>query len=141
MKNKSRKGFTLIELLVVMVILGLLAALVAPKFFGKISDSKIKTAKTQIELFGGALDSFYLDAGRYPTTEEGLQALIEKPAGMEDSEWKGPYLPKEVIPKDPWGNEYVYKSPGEHGRYDLLSKGADGEIGGTGDGEDIVSWR
>lgn len=141
MKNKSRKGFTLIELLVVMVILGLLAALVAPKFFGKISDSKIKTAKTQIELFGGALDSFYLDAGRYPTTEEGLQALIEKPAGMEDSKWKGPYLPKEVIPKDPWGNEYVYKSPGDHGRYDLLSMGADGERGGTEDGEDIVSWR
>lgn len=141
MKKNNRKGFTLIELLVVMIILGLLAALVAPKFFNKVSDSKIKTAKTQIELFGGALDSFYLDIGRYPNTSEGLGALLERPSNIEDTKWKGPYLPKKVLPKDPWGNDYVYKSPGENGKYDLVSYGADGTQGGDGEGKDIVSWE
>ena len=140
-KNNRKKGFTLIELLVVMVILGLLASLVAPKFFSKIGQSKVKTAKAQIELFGSALDSFYLDVGRYPTTEEGLKALINRPDSVPEDKWKGPYLPKTKIPKDPWGNDYVYKSPGEHGKYDLYSLGADGKEGGEGENKDIVSWE
>jgi len=131
-------GFTLIELLVVIIILGLLSALVAPKFFNKIDKAKLKTAKTQIELLGTALDDFRLDNGRYPTTEEGLQALREKPEGLD--EWDGPYLPKPV-PKDPWGHAYQYKSPGEHGPYDLYSFGADGTEGGEKENKDIVSWE
>ena len=134
----NRKGFTLIELLVVVIIIGLLASLVAPKFFKKLSASKQKTAKAQIELLGQALDEFRLDNGRYPTTEEGLKALREKPDDL--SNWSGPYLPKPV-PKDPWGRDYVYKSPGEHGDYDLYSYGRDGQEGGEGEDADIVSWK
>ena len=141
MKHKRNKGFTLIELLVVMIILGLLAALVAPKFFGKIGQSKIKAAKTQIELLGSALDSFYLDVGRYPTTDEGLVSLIRKPDTIKETKWKGPYLPKNKIPQDPWGSDYIYKSPGEHGKYDLFSYGADSREGGSGEDADIVSWE
>ncbi len=139
-KNKvlNKKGFTLIELLVVVIIIGLLASLVAPKFFKKLSASKQKTAKAQIELLGQALDEFRLDNGRYPTTEEGLQALREKPDDLPN--WSGPYLPKPV-PKDPWGRDYVYKSPGEHGEYDLYSYGRDGQEGGEGEDADIVSWK
>lgn len=132
------KGFTLIELLIVIIIIGLLAALVGPRLFGKVSTAKQKAAKAQIELFGTALDALRLDIGRYPTTEEGLRALREKPSGMEG--WKGPYLPKE-IPKDPWGRDYVYKCPGEHGEYDLISYGLDGVEGGEGENQDIVSWK
>uniref|UniRef100_A0A7C4RTS0 Type II secretion system core protein G n=1 Tax=Desulfatirhabdium butyrativorans TaxID=340467 RepID=A0A7C4RTS0_9BACT len=134
----SENGFTLIELLVVIIILGLLSALVAPKFFGKVDKAKQKTAKTQIELFGSALDEFRLDVGRYPTTEEGLNALREKPGNVTN--WEGPYLPK-AIPLDPWGFPYQYKSPGEHGAYDLYSYGADGAIGGEGNDKDIVNWE
>jgi len=126
------------ELLVVMVIIGLLASLVAPKFFGKLSSSKQKTAKAQIELFGAALDEFRLDNGRYPTTEEGLSALRERPSGLD--KWKGPYLPKPV-PKDPWSKDYAYKAPGEHGEYDLISYGLDGQPGGTEENSDVVSWE
>jgi general secretion pathway protein G len=132
------KGFTLIELLVVVIIIGLLASLVAPKFFGKLGASKQKTAKAQIELFGSALDSFRLDVGRYPTTEEGLNALREKPSSVE--KWQGPYLPK-AIPKDPWGRDYVYKCPGEHGEYDIISYGLDGQPGGEGENADVTSWE
>jgi general secretion pathway protein G len=135
-KLKSR-GFTLIELLIVMIILGLLASLVAPKLFQKVGTSKQKAAKTQIALFETALDAFRLDIGRYPTTEEGLQALRKNP-GLE--KWAGPYLPKD-IPKDPWGRDYVYKCPGDHGEYDLYSLGADGKEGGEGENADIVSWE
>src|SRR4030042_485183 len=141
MKSKdprSEKGFTLVEILVVMIIIGLLAALVGPKLFGKVSTAKLKAAKAQIELFGTALDALRLDAGRYPTTEEGLKALREKPSGMEG--WKGPYLPKE-IPLDPWAKAYLYKSPGEHGDYDLVSYGLDGAEGGEGENQDVVSWK
>lgn len=140
MQEKSRrtKGFTLIELLIVIIIIGLLAALVGPRLFGKVGTAKQKAAKAQIELFGTALDALRLDVGRYPTTEEGLKALREKPSGME--RWKGPYLPKE-IPKDPWGRPYVYKCPGEHGEYDLISYGLDGIEGGEGENQDIVSWK
>lgn len=135
---KRQSGFTLIELLVVIIILGLLSALVAPKFFGKIDTAKIKTTKAQIELLGSALDSFRLDNGRYPTTEEGLAALREKVNDLET--WDGPYLPKPV-PMDAWGNPYQYRCPGEHGAYDLFSFGADGAEGGEEENRDIVSWE
>ncbi|MFB3884247.1 MAG: type II secretion system major pseudopilin GspG [Thermodesulfobacteriota bacterium] len=141
MKDKSgarEKGFTLIEILVVVIIIGLLAALVGPKYFGQVSTAKQKAAKAQIELFATALDTFRLDTGRYPTQEEGLKALREKPSGLEN--WQGPYLPKE-IPMDPWGKPYVYKFPGEHYDYDLISYGLDGAEGGTGENQDVVSWK
>jgi len=133
----SRKGFTLIELLVVMVILSLLAAFVGTDFFKHIGTSKQRAAKTQIEMFGTALDSFRLSVGRYPTTAEGLQALRTNP-GIDA--WDGPYLRKEV-PLDPWGRPYVYFCPGQHGDYDLISYGADGQEGGEGENADVVSWR
>ena len=141
MKEKRRnreKGFTLFEILVVVIIIGLLAALVGPRLFGKVSTAKQKATKAQIELFGTALDTYRLDVGRYPTTEEGLKALREKPSGAEG--WQGPYLPKE-IPTDPWNRAYVYKSPGEHGDYDLISYGLDGAEGGEAENLDIVSWK
>ncbi|NIO07191.1 MAG: type II secretion system major pseudopilin GspG [Deltaproteobacteria bacterium] len=130
-------GFTLIELLVVMVIIGLLAALVAPRFVRQEEKAKIKAAKAQIELLGTALDTLRLDAGRYPTTQEGLDALRRKPGGLAG--WDGPYLKKE-IPLDPWRKPYVYRSPGQNGPYDLISYGADGTPGGEGDNQDITSW-
>ncbi len=136
--SRDEKGFTLIELMVVIVILGLLAALVIPKMFGKIGEAKQKAAMAQIELFGTALDFFRLDVGKYPATSEGLQALMVKPSGLEN--WNGPYLPKE-IPLDPWGHAYNYRSPGEHGDYDLYSFGADNASGGEGENQDIVSWK
>jgi len=135
---ERESGFTLIELLVVVIIIGLLASLVAPKFFGKLGASRQKTAKAQIELLGQALDEFRLDNGRYPTTDEGLEALRKKPDNMPN--WAGPYLPKPV-PKDPWGRDYVYRSPGEHGDYDLYSYGRDGQEGGEGEDADVVSWE
>jgi len=141
MKDETRNresGFTFFEILVVVIIIGLLAALVGPRLFGKVSTAKQKAAKAQIELFGTALDTFRLDIGRYPTTEEGLKALREKPSGVEN--WQGPYLPKE-IPVDPWNRQYVYKSPGEHGDYDLISHGLDGAEGGEGENQDVVSWK
>ncbi len=141
MKREDRKrerGFTLIEILVVIIIIGLLAALVGPRLFGKVGMAKLKATKAQIELFGTALDAFRLDVGKYPTTEEGLKALREKPSGVDN--WQGPYLPKE-IPTDPWGKPYVYKAPGEHGDYDLISYGLDGVEGGEGENQDIVSWK
>jgi general secretion pathway protein G len=134
---RSRKGFTLIELLVVMVILSLLAAFVGTDFFKHIGTSKQKAAKTQIEMFGTALDTFRLSVGRYPTTTEGLQALRTNP-GLDL--WDGPYLRKEV-PMDPWGRPYIYNCPGQHGDYDLISYGADGQEGGEGENADIVSWK
>ncbi len=134
---RKEPGFSLIELLIVLAIIGMLAALVGPKLFGKVDEGKQKSAKAQVELFGTALDSFRLDVGRYPTTEEGLKALREKVSGAEG--WKGPYVAKE-IPNDPWGKSYVYKCPGDHGDYDLLSYGADGSEGGEGMNQDLVSW-
>ena len=132
------RGFTLIELLVVIIIIGLLAALVGPRFFGKVGKARSQATKAQIEMFGTALDTFRLDVGRYPTTEEGLKALREKPSAIE--RWEGPYLPKD-IPSDPWGKPYVYKSPGDHGDYDIVSYGLDGVEGGEGENQDVVSWK
>ena len=139
-KNRliSQSGLTLIELMVVIVILGLLAALVAPKMFGRIGEAKQKAAKAQIELFVTAHDTFRLDVEKNPATSEGIQALRVKPSGLEN--WNGPYLPKE-IPLDPWGHAYNYRSPGEHGDYDLYSFGADNAAGGGGENQDIVSWK
>ncbi len=134
-----RKGFTLIELMVVIVILGLLAAIVIPRFIGRVGPAKQKAAHTQIELLGTALDSFRLDVGKYPATEDGLQALITKPSNAE--EWNGPYLKKQEIPLDPWGNPYHYEFPGKQGDYDLYSYGADNAEGGEGENQDIVSWK
>ncbi len=134
----SCAGFTLIELLVVMVIIGLLATLVAPRFLRQEAKARIKVAGAQIELLGTALDTFRLDVGRYPTTQEGLEALGRQPGGL--ARWDGSYLKKEV-PLDPWGKPYVYRSPGEHGPYDLISYGADGLPGGEKDNRDITSWK
>jgi general secretion pathway protein G len=135
---RNNKGFTLIELLVVMIIIGLLAALVGPRFIRQEEKAKVKAAKAQIELLSTALDTFRLDVGRYPTSQEGLEALRTQPGGVE--RWDGPYLKKEV-PTDPWGKPYVYKSPGDHGPFDILSYGADGTAGGDGDNRDITSWE
>ncbi len=135
--GRDERGFTLIELLVVVIILGLLAALVGPRFFGRVGQSKQAAARVQIELLGSALDQFKLDTGRYPTNQEGLQALQANPGNV--SGWEGPYLKKDV-PKDPWGYPYQYKSPGDHGDYDLWSYGSDGTPGGEGEATDIASW-
>ncbi len=136
--RQAEQGFSLIELLIVMIILGLLASLVGPRLFRHVDDARSSTARAQIELLGTALDSYRLDVGRYPSTEQGLQALREEPSGVNN--WNGPYLPRE-IPEDPWGNDYIYKSPGDHGDYDLLSLGADGQPGGEDDDADVKSWE
>jgi general secretion pathway protein G len=132
-----RAGFTLLELLVVMVILGLLAGYVGPKYFSQIGKSEVKTARTQVEALIKALDQFRLDTGHYPSTEQGLGALFAKPAN--EPKWEGPYLSKNV-PLDPWGRAYQYKAPGDHGDFDLFSYGKDGQPGGTGEAADITSW-
>lgn len=138
---KRTRGFTLIELLIVMVILGLLTALVGPRMFGHVSSSKVKAARAQIEMMGTALDTYRLDIGRYPKSEEGLVVLWNKPDDEKlAAQWRGPYLKKKVD-KDPWGNPYVYLAPGEHGEYDLSSLGADGKAGGSGDDADVNSWE
>jgi general secretion pathway protein G len=133
----NRKGFTLIELLVVMVILGMLAALVGPQIFGKVGKGKQSAARTQIEMLGQALDSYRLDTGKYPTTSEGLNALVTNPGAQG---WDGSYL-KKGVPNDPWQKPYQYQSPGSHGDYDLFSYGADGAAGGEGENKDVNSWE
>jgi general secretion pathway protein G len=135
---RSSRGFTLLELLVVMVIIGLLAGYVGPKYFEQIGKSETKTAKAQIDALGKALDQYRIDTGSYPNTEQGLAALNKNPGSSE--KWSGPYLKKNV-PNDPWDRPYIYKYPGEHGGdYDLYSLGKDGQQGGTKESEDIVSW-
>ena len=129
----NEQGFTLIEILIVVIIIGLLASLVAPKLFKKVDKARINTAKAQIELLCSAIDTYRLDLGKFPSS------LIELRVST-NSKWDGPYLPKD-IPLDPWNNPYVYKYPGEHGPYDIISYGADGQPGGEGNDEDIVSWK
>jgi general secretion pathway protein G len=130
-------GFTLLELLVVMVIIGLLAAYVAPRYFAQIGKSETRSAQAQVASLSNALDAYRLDLGQYPTTEQGLAALVTRPAN--GTHWNGPYLQK-AVPLDPWGRPYLYKSPGNHGDYDLSTLGKDGQPGGTGDAADVVSW-
>lgn len=130
-------GFTLLELLVVMVIIGLLAGYVGPKFFGQIGKSEVKAARAQIDGLSKALDQYRIEVGRYPSTEQGLAALVSKPG--EEPRWGGPYLSK-AVPKDPWRNDYQYRSPGEHGDYDLFSLGRDGRPGGEGEDADLTNW-
>ncbi|MFP3569658.1 type II secretion system major pseudopilin GspG [Paraburkholderia sp. SIMBA_030] len=135
--RRRNGGFTLLELLVVMVIIGLLAGLVAPRYFDQVSKSNVKIARAQIDSLGKALDQYRLDMGAYPTTEEGLQALVVKP--QDATHWSGPYLQK-AVPPDPWDRPYQYRSPGEHGDYDLYSLGKSGQGGGTGENATIASW-
>jgi len=137
LRVSDKRGFTLIELLVVLVILGLLAALVGPNIFKNLSKGQAGAAKAQIELLGQALDQFRLDMGRYPTSQEGLAALVTNP-GIDN--WQGPYL-KKGLPNDPWGRPYHYQSPGSHGDFDLVSFGKDGSPGGEGEDKDITSWE
>jgi general secretion pathway protein G len=139
-KTRSTKqfGFTLLELLVVMVIIGLLASYVGPKYFAQIGKSEVKTAKAQIDSLGKALDQYRIDTGHYPSTENGMAALNVAPAN--EPKWQGPYLKKKV-PNDPWDHPYIYKAPGEHGDYDLISLGNDGVAGGTGEAADINNWE
>lgn len=135
--SPREQGFTLLELLVVMVIIGLLAGFVGPKYFSHIGKSQIKVTRAQIDGLGKALDQFRLDTGHYPGMEDGLAALVTRPPN--EPKWDGPYLVKGV-PLDPWDNPYVFRIPGERGEYDLLSYGRDGQPGGEGDAADIANW-
>ncbi len=137
--GSSEAGFTLVEMLVVITIIGLIMALVAPRVLGYLSESKAKAAKIQIESFGSALDLFYLDSGRYPSGSEGLAALVQRPGNVPT--WNGPYLKGGIVPADPWGKPYAYRAPGEHGAYEIISFGSDGQEGGTGTASDITSWN
>ena len=142
-KKKDCRGFTLIELMVVIVILGILAGLIIPRIMGRPEEAKQLKAKMQIESIETALKLYKLDNGVYPDTEQGLQALVEKPdTGTLPKKWRtGGYLEKGKVPKDPWGNDFVYLSPGAHGEYDLISYGADGVQGGEDKNKDIESWE
>lgn len=130
-------GFTLLELLVVIAIIGVLAGYVGPRYFAQIGKSEVKAARAQIDGLEKALDQYRLDVGRYPSTEQGLNALVTAPPGT--TRWAGPYL-KKGVPVDPWGNPYIYKSPGTHGEFDLMSNGRDGTPGGTGENADLTNW-
>ena len=136
---RGEAGFTLVEILVVITIIGLIMALVGPRVLNYLAESKVKAARIQVESFASSLDLFYLDNGRYPSTSEGLAALAQRPGGIES--WNGPYLRSGAVPNDPWGHPYVYRSPGEHGAYDIVSFGSDGQEGGAGTAADIESWK
>ena len=136
--RRSEAGFTLIELLVVMTILVLLTSIVAPRVIGYIGSSRLKAAKIQIESLSTSLELYRLDSGRYPTTGEGLSALVRKPTNAVS--WSGPYIKGKEVPVDPWGAAYHYRSPGKHGAYDIFSLGADGRVSGEGENQDVTSW-
>ena len=140
--QKARRpiaGFTLLELLVVLVILGLLGGLVGPRIMNYLGGAKSKTAGLQINDLSTALEMYRLEVGRYPNTGEGLRALVEAPGNADN--WNGPYLKKNNVPKDPWGNEYQYRAPGQYGEFDIYSLGADNSDGGEGENKDVVSWE
>jgi general secretion pathway protein G len=135
-KNNGEQGFTLVEMLVVITIIGLIMGLIGPRVLNYLSESKVKAAKIQLQSFASALDLFYLDAGRFPSTSEGLAALVKQTPGV--SAWNGPYLRGGNVPNDPWTHGYVYRSPGEHAPYDIISYGSDGQEGGSGVAADIT---
>ena len=131
----GQEGFTLVEMLVVIAIIGLIMGLIGPRVLNYLSESKVKAARIQLQSFSSALDLFYLDAGRFPSSAEGLSALVQRTPGI--AAWNGPYLKGGNVPKDPWNHAYVYRSPGEHSPYDIVSYGADGQEGGSGNSADI----
>ncbi len=137
--KRKQTGFTLLELLVVLGIIAMLAGLVGPQVMKHMGESKVKAAKVQIEDLSQTLDMYKLDVGSYPTSEQGLNALIENPGDIQ--RWNGPYLRKSKVPLDPWNNEYRFSSPGEHGKFDISSLGADGKEGGEGEDKDLNSWE
>lgn len=137
--RRAQSGFTLVEILVVLAILGLLVGLVGPRVLNALGGANTKTAKIQIHELSGALDLYRLEIGRYPSSDEGLEALVRKPGDAKN--WNGPYIKKSEVPKDPWDREYLYRSPGEHGDFDVWSLGADGREGGTGEDQDVLSWE
>jgi general secretion pathway protein G len=134
-RRRGQRGFTLVEMLVVITIIGLIMSLVGPRVLNYLGESKVKAARIQIQSFSSALDLFFLDAGRYPSTSEGLVALVKPAAGL--TAWNGPYLKGGAVPNDPWGKAYIYRSPGERAPYEIVSYGADGQEGGTGTAADI----
>lgn len=134
----GEQGFTLVELLVVMVILVLLASVVGPRVLGYLGTSRAKTAKVQIEALAASLELYKLDNGNYPSSSDGLKALVERPSGQNS--WSGPYLKKRKLPLDPWGAAYNYRFPGKHGEFDIFSYGADKREGGSGEDADVASW-
>jgi general secretion pathway protein G len=134
-RRRGEAGFTLVEMLVVITIIGLIMALVGPRVLNYLTESKVKAARIQIQSFASALDLFYLDAGRFPSSAEGLDALVRPAPGV--AAWNGPYLRGGGVPNDPWGTPYVYRAPGEHGPYDLISLGSDRQEGGAGSAADI----
>jgi general secretion pathway protein G len=131
----GEQGFTLVEMLVVITIIGLIMGLIGPRVLNYLGESKVKTAKIQMQSFASALDLFHLDAGRYPSTSEGLAALVRPTPGVEA--WNGPYLKGGLVPNDPWNHPYIYRAPGEHGAFDIISLGSDGLEGGSGTAADI----
>ena len=137
-RSRREGGFTLMELLVVMAIIGLLAVLVAPRVIGFLSGAKVDTANVQIDRLSGVLDLYRLEVGQYPSQDDGLTVLVERPANAGN--WNGPYIRNADSLTDPWGNPYVYRYPGEHGEFDLYTLGADGREGGDGENQDITSW-
>jgi general secretion pathway protein G len=137
---RGRKdGFTLVEILVVITIIGLIMGLVGPRVLNYLSESKVKAAAIQMQSFSSALDLFYLDLGRYPSTNEGLAALVQRPAGTTG--WNGPYLKNSAVPNDPWGHPYKYRSPSDHGPFEIISLGSSGKEGGVGAAAAIKSWE
>jgi general secretion pathway protein G len=138
-RRNGEAGFTLVEILVVITIIGLIMAIVGPRVLNYLGESKVKAARIQIESLGSALDLYYLDMGRYPNSNDGLAALVQRPGNAE--EWNGPYLKGGVVPSDPWGHAYVYRSPVEHAPYEIVSYGSDGQEGGAGTAADISSLQ
>jgi general secretion pathway protein G len=138
-RGMRQLGMTLIEILVVLTLIGVVLGIVGSNYLGKSEQAKAKAAKIEIDQIGQTLDLFKLENGRYPTTQEGLQALVTAPPGL--TSWAGPYWKKTTVPKDPWGHEYKYASPGAHGAYDIISLGADGVEGGDGVNKDITNWE